>query len=143
MGEAAVSEVLKRLPDDWRIVSDLEIGGENVDHLAIGPAGAFSIEVKNYSGKVIATPNGLWNKGERHDKIVRQAWRQSHKLHRLLGVQVEPILVFLCDDLQGGRVGRLKVMRPYAVVDYLQRLPKLWEPENCLEVVQKAKKLVR
>ncbi|MDX2007291.1 MAG: nuclease-related domain-containing protein [Meiothermus sp.] len=59
VGEAAVSEVLKRLPDDWRIVSDLEIGGENVDHLAIGPAGAFSLEVKNYSGKVIATPNGL------------------------------------------------------------------------------------
>ncbi|MER3483513.1 MAG: hypothetical protein C4332_10585, partial [Meiothermus sp.] len=58
-GEAIVGKMLESLPSGWRVLHDLDLGGENVDHLVLGPAGAFNIEVKNYSGKVIATPKGL------------------------------------------------------------------------------------
>lgn len=142
-GEAQMGKALEKLPNGWRVFHDLDLEGENVDHLVVGPGGIFNLEVKNYSGKVIATPKGLWNKGKRQDKIVKQAWRQSHKLRELLGVEVVPILVFVGDELEGHQVGRLLVMQPKQAVDYLQVLPKAWEYKEFLEVVQKAEKLVR
>ncbi|MER3555679.1 MAG: nuclease, partial [Meiothermus sp.] len=102
-----------------------------------------NIEVKNYSGKVIATPKGLYNKGKKQDSVVRQAWRQSHKLRELLAVEVVPILVFVSDGLEGNRVGRLHVMRPNELVPYFKSLSRCWEHSQFLEVVQKAEKLVK
>lgn len=142
-GEAQMGQALEKLPNGWRVFHDLDLGGENVDHLVVGPGGVFNLEVKNYSGKVIATPKGLWNNGKRQDKIVKQAWRQSHKLRELLGVEVVPILVFVGDELEGNQVGKLMVMRPKLAVEYLQTLPKTWEYKEFLEVAQKAEKLVR
>lgn len=142
-GEAYVGKVLETLPSGWRVFHDLDLGGENVDHLVIGPGGVFSLEVKNYSGKVTATPTGLYNKGERQDKIVKQAWRQSHKLRELLGVEVVPILVFVGDELEGSRVGRLMVKRPRELVPFFRNLPKVWEYKEFLEVVRRAERLVK
>jgi hypothetical protein len=142
-GEAQMGKALANLPEGWRVFHDLDLGGENVDHLAVGPAGVFNLEVKNYSGKVIATPKGLWNKGQKQDKIVKQAWRQSHKLRELLEVEVVPILVFVGHELEGNRVGRLMVMHPKQAVEYLRTMPKAWDYKEFLEVVRKAEKLVK
>ncbi len=65
VGGAVVGKMLESLPSGWRVLHDLNLDGENVDHLVLGPAGAFSIEVQNYSGKVIATPKVLYNKGKK------------------------------------------------------------------------------
>lgn len=143
IGEATVGKMLESLPSGWRVLHDLDLGGENVDHLVVGPAGAFNIEVKNYGGKVIATPKALYNKGKKQDTVVRQAWRQSHKLRELLGVEVVPILVFVGEELEGNRVGRLQVMRPGELVPHFKSLSRAWEYPQFLEVVGKAEKLVK
>ena len=123
LGEARVGRVLEALPSPWRVFHDVALGGENADHVVVGPAGVFNVEVKNYTGLIRATPQGLWVRGERRDDLVRQAWRQAHKLRELLGVEVEPLLVFVGGRLEGRRVGRLPVLPPEEVGAYLRGLP--------------------
>ena len=123
LGEARVGRVLEALPSPWRVFHDVDLGGENADHVVVGPAGVFNVEVKNYTGLIRATPQGLWVRGERRDDLVRQAWRQAHKLRELLGVEVEPLLVFVGGRLEGRRVGRLPVLPPEEVGAYLRGLP--------------------
>ncbi|WP_254431557.1 nuclease-related domain-containing protein [Meiothermus sp. PNK-Is4] len=143
LGEMTVGKHLEQLPTGWRVFHDLDLGGENVDHLVIGPAGIFNVEVKNYSGKVIATPRGLYNKGQRQDEVVKQAWRQSHRLREIFGVEVKPILVFVGDQLEGDRVGKLPVKRPDELLSYFKGLPKVWEYAEFIAVVRKAEQLVK
>lgn len=84
--------------------------------------GVFSIEVKNYAGRIIATPNSLFTHGQRNDKIVQQTWRQAHKLRELLSVEVEPLLMFVGGDLKGRHVGNLRLMAVGELVPYLTSL---------------------
>jgi hypothetical protein len=143
LGELTVAKHLEQLPTGWRVFHDLDLGGENVDHLVIGPAGIFNVEVKNYSGRVIATPKGLYNKGQRQDEVVKQAWRQSHRLKEIFGVEVKPILVFVGDQLEGDQVGKLPVKRPEELLSYFKGLPKVWEYAEFIAAVRKAEQLVK
>ena len=119
MGEVQVGKQLQQLPSPWRVFHDLDLDGENVDHVAVGIAGVFCIEVKNYSGRVDARPNGLFTHGKRNDKVVRQAHRQARLLSELLGVPVTPLLVFAGGRLSGEAVGKLTVMRASDLLPYL------------------------
>jgi hypothetical protein len=121
-GEAQVGRLLSGLPSTWRVYHDVDLGGENADHVVVGPAGVFNVEVKNYTGPVEVRPNGLWVRGQRRDDLVRQAWRQAHKLQELLGVEVQPILVFWGKKVNG-QVGRLWVMGEEDLLAHLKALP--------------------
>ncbi len=121
-GEARVGRILAGLPSTWKVFHDVDLDGENADHVVVGPGGVFNVEVKNYSGPVEVRPNGLWVRGQRRDDLVRQAWRQAHKLQELLGVEVQPILVFL-DKKVKGQVGRLWVMGEEDLLGHLKALP--------------------
>ncbi|WP_448567517.1 nuclease-related domain-containing protein [Thermus sp.] len=121
-GEAQVGRVLSGLPSTWKVYHDVDLGGENADHVVVGPAGVFNVEVKNYTGPVEVRPNGLWVRGQRRDDLVRQAWRQAHKLQELLGVEVQPILVFWGKKVNG-QVGRLWVMGEEDLLPHLKALP--------------------
>ena len=118
-GERSVGRALSALPGGWRVFHDVDLGGENADHVVVSSRGVFTIEVKNYSGRISVTPNGLYTHGKRNDLVVKQAWRQAHKLRERLGVEVEPLLVFVGSRLDGDRVGHLRVMTSGEVVPYL------------------------
>lgn len=45
-GERDVARALRRLPRSWTVVHDIDRGRGNVDHIAIGPRGVFTIETK-------------------------------------------------------------------------------------------------
>lgn len=51
--------------------------------------------------------------------------------------------MFIGEELEGNRVGRLQVMRPGELVPYFKSLSRCWEYSQFLEVVQKAEKLVK
>ena len=60
-GELATARQLERLPSTWVVRHDLDqvpgVKG-NVDHLAVGPGGAYIIETKNWPKHIVTTNNG-------------------------------------------------------------------------------------
>ncbi len=54
LGERLVTDLLRRLPDDYWLVNDVMLGGTrgNVDHVLIGPCGVVVIETKRLVGHI-------------------------------------------------------------------------------------------
>jgi hypothetical protein len=57
-GEAIVGFALDNFPDEFRVIHDLTTPYGNVDHVVIGPTGAYIIDSKNWKGVVAADGNG-------------------------------------------------------------------------------------
>jgi hypothetical protein len=58
MGEAVVGYILEGFPDDYRIIHDLSTPFGNIDHVVVGPTGAYVIDAKNWKGVIAADGNG-------------------------------------------------------------------------------------
>ncbi len=58
VGEALIGYILEGFPDDYRVIHDLTTPFGNVDHVVIGPSGAYIIDTKNWKGIVGADGNG-------------------------------------------------------------------------------------
>lgn len=85
-GEEHVGGLLERLPSGWHVLHDVSFARGDVDHIAIGPSGVFSVETKSHPGPI---------KVERlHGALLRQAKAQQALLERELGIEVEPLVVF-------------------------------------------------
>ena len=82
-----VGRLLEELGDDgWRVLHDVCTGVRTVDHIAVGPAGVFTVKTMHYRG--IETSN-------RTDRgLISQAYSQSQWVGRAVGTTVEPLLVF-------------------------------------------------
>ena len=97
-GERLLGRELKQLPEGWRVWHDLDLGGENIDHVVASAKGVFIVEVKNYKGTVLSLPNALYthHRKEPNDDVPKQVWRQTFKLNEhLKGQRVTPLLVFV------------------------------------------------
>jgi hypothetical protein len=70
----------------WRVIHDASLGRGNIDHVLIGPPGAFTVETKSHPGPVRV--------GRLHGATLRQAQAQRRALERITGLPVEPLLVF-------------------------------------------------
>ncbi len=57
-GETLVGFILEGFPDDYRVIHDLTTPFGNVDHVVVGPYGAYAIDTKNWKGVVAADGNG-------------------------------------------------------------------------------------
>lgn len=53
VGERQTEEVLRELPNGWRVFHDVPDGRSNWDHIVIGPAGVFAIDTKSYSSPAV------------------------------------------------------------------------------------------
>lgn len=107
-GEKAVGQYLERLRSEgYEVFHDLIGDGFNVDHIAVGPAGVFTIETKTWSKPAQGEPRIDFD-GEHlvaagyeadRDPII-QARAQASWLHRLIQestgrrVTVRPVVVF-------------------------------------------------
>ena len=121
-GERRVGKELKKLPEGWRIWHDLDIGGENLDHVVASAKGVFVVEAKNYAGSVLATPKGLYTHGQKkpNDKVTKQVWRQVYKLNDLLeGQFVLPVLVFT-NEVKGYKAKGISCMTLERLVPFLR-----------------------
>ncbi len=58
VGEAVVGFILNNFPDDFRVIHDLATPFGNIDHVVVGPSGAYIIDTKNWKGVVSADGNG-------------------------------------------------------------------------------------
>lgn len=58
VGEALIGYILEGFPDDYRVIHDLTTPFGNIDHVVVGPSGAYVIDTKNWKGVVAADSNG-------------------------------------------------------------------------------------
>jgi hypothetical protein len=86
-GEEHVGELLDQLAEEsWRVIHDATLGHGNVDHIAIGPAGVFTVETKSHPGPVHVR--------RMHGAILSQAQAQGRAIETVTGLEVQPLVVF-------------------------------------------------
>jgi hypothetical protein len=98
--------LLDRLGRDGYVVfHDLALPDSpaNLDHLVIGPSGAFVIDSKQWTGQVHQSSDGLiWHHHYRLDRTLATIRWQAETLGRLLGVPAAPLICIHGAHVQGG-----------------------------------------
>ncbi len=74
LGERLITNLLRRLPDDYWLVNDVMLprGRGNVDHVLIGPCGVVVIETKRIAGHIRCYGDEWSVNGRRRGSISRQ-----------------------------------------------------------------------
>ncbi len=113
VGEVAVDDALGQLGEDWLILHAVPVGQDatDVDHIAVGPPGLFTIAVRHHHGQEIWVGGGvLLVDGERMPHIRAcefEAVRAAQLMSDAVGERVE---VTPCLVVVGAR--SVAVMRP-------------------------------
>ena len=101
-GERVTAWWLGRLPDGWHLFNDVPVGdrGANIDHVIVGPAGVFTVNAKNLTGRVWVASRSIRHNGHQTSflsKSVSEARRASRLLSGALGrpIDVHPVLAIL------------------------------------------------
>lgn len=147
-GEMFVGWLLRRLPDGWYVFNDVPIGerGANIDHLVVGPAGVFTVNTKNLTGKVWVGPHTLLHNGHRTDylpKAVAEARRASTLLTAALGrrVGVRGALAIIADRRTiKERPSDVHVGSPRGVKRWLLEQPTVLTQREVIEIAAAANK---
>jgi hypothetical protein len=124
-GEEQVGALLEGLREDgWRVIHDASFGHGNIDHIAIGPAGLFTVETKSHPGPVRVRAL--------HGAILRQAHEERETLERVTGERVESLLVFsrAWVDKPLARRRGVRVMPARMLPRYLGRCSHALAPER-------------
>jgi hypothetical protein len=115
-GEEQVGALLEALDGEgWLVIHDATFGNGNVDHILIGPPGAFTVETKSHPGPIKV--------GRLHGAMINQARAQARSIERVTGIQAEPLIVFSrawVDKPMARRKG-VRVMPARMLVGYLQK----------------------
>lgn len=103
LGEIAVAGVLGQLGPEWLVLHSVPIGDgdSDIDHVAIGPSGVFTINTKSSPGKDLwIRDRALWVAGSR-TPYIRNAIFEAERTDRLLSaasgvsVEVTPVIAFV------------------------------------------------
>lgn len=57
VGEIIIGELLATFPDDYYVINDLTTPFGNIDHVVVGPSGAYIIDTKQWKGTVSSDGN--------------------------------------------------------------------------------------
>ena len=118
-GEEQVGGILEGLSrrQGWRVIHDANLGHGNVDHIAIGPAGIFTVETKSHPGPVRV--------GRVHGAILAQAQAERRLVEQVTGVRVEPLVVYsrAWVDRPLARRKGVRVVPAGMLVEHLEKQP--------------------
>jgi hypothetical protein len=103
-GERVVGAALDALSNDAvRVMHDRLIPGSraNIDHVAVTPAGVFTVDAKRYAGRLEVRARGkeIWIKGRNRSKLLEQARHQTETVRSVLeraGLERVPVVPVLC-----------------------------------------------
>jgi hypothetical protein len=86
-GEEVVGRVLEGCSaDGWHVLHDVTFGRGNIDHIAIGPGGVFTVETKSHGGRRSVD--------QLDPKMLDQAYAEKKTLEEVTGIKARPLLVF-------------------------------------------------
>lgn len=145
-GERAVGQFLERLREQgYQVFHDVPGTGFNIDHVCIGPGGAFTIETKTWSKPVKGDARVLHD-GERltiagitpERDPLQQARAQAHWLTRLIEdsagrrIPTQPVVVFpgWFVEAAPGAQRAVWVMEPKGLPAFLANEPNRLTPED-------------
>lgn len=116
-GERKVGDVLDGLADGgWLTLHDFSLGGENIDHIVMGPGGIFTVETKSFPGRLPIDSI--------YPEVLKQAYRHKKRLERITGETVQPLLVysdaFLVGKVPAFRRG-VRIMPARMLASFLSR----------------------
>ena len=151
-GESAVAAVLDGLAKNgWRALHDRRVPGKrsNIDHVAVGPSGVWTVDAKRYKGKLTVHRSGVVKVAGRDvTKLLDQARDQAAVAAIALAGDapvpvVEPVLCFVGTELPRRHtvVGGVHLVTRKGLVRLLTRSPKVLtedEVERAAEVLDRA-----
>ncbi len=127
-GEERVAGLLETLPAGWHVFHDFEAGGYHVDHVVVGPAGVYSVETKNWRGRVTVEKDEILVDGELPDRSpLAQTAAEAKAVQTALrgagcDAEVVPVLCMASDTFADSvrAVGRVTVINASAVAAWMQ-----------------------
>jgi len=129
MGEVIIGYILEGFPDDYRVIHDLSTPFGNIDHVVIGPTGAYVIDAKNWKGVVGADGNGeLLVNGKPTQKpevknLTRRIMRIKEKINVLSSMDpyVQGIFAFPSAYIEAkwGSTGYVHCVKDEQLYDYI------------------------
>ncbi len=117
-GERKAEKALRPLErGGWHVVHDVQNGGGNYDHVAVGPSGVYLLESKNLQG-VVSVQGGVLRLARRHDpeqtavfdrvrpRALASAARLKGEIERRTGHRVwaQAVVVFSVQEFPEGLV---------------------------------------
>lgn len=130
--EEQVGSLLEQLPAArWHVIHDASFGRGNIDHILVGPAGLFTVETKSHPGPVRV--------GRVHGATIRQAQAQRDAIEHVVGVPVEPLLVFsrAWVDRPLARRKGVRVLPSRVLLTHLRKRKEVLSPEQVEEVLER------
>lgn len=139
-GDIAVMDALAQLGPEWMALGSVPAGSDahEVAHIAIGPAGVFSIAVRHHPGGVIWIDGGVFLvDGERVPHVRNSEWeavRVTQLLSDAVGVRVD---VTPCVVVAGARSltvakppRRVAILTPRDLKAWLKGMPRVISRED-------------
>jgi hypothetical protein len=138
-GEASTAAALGALSArGWTTFHDVRWPGRqraNIDHVAVGPAGVFVIDSKNWSGDVRVTDGVLWQGGRRREREVAAVAEAALAVSQLLqGLAATPVLCFVREEPLEGWAHDVMVCSPQNLAERLAVLPPMLGPASIARV---------
>ncbi|MEQ1701423.1 MAG: nuclease-related domain-containing protein [Ilumatobacteraceae bacterium] len=95
--ERAIATYLASLPPAYAILHDLKLPGSkgNVDHLIVGPGGAFVVMARRCVEAISLRDGGLWSGEQSLHDVFEVARVESQLLTQALGTTVVPVVALL------------------------------------------------
>ena len=147
-GEEEVARRLLQLGDGWHVIHAIQVdeSGTDIDHLAIGPAGVFSLNTKNHlNANVWVAENVIMVNGKKVPYLRNsrsEGARASRTLSRACGfaVEVRPVIVVMASKLTfKGHPIDVDVVARKKIVKWLSIQPVRLTPEAVLFIYTKAR----
>lgn len=134
LGEIEVADVLSKLGPEWTVLHAVPVGSgsSDIDHVVIGPAGIFTINTKNHTGKIFVAGGTFSVNGRKTDHI-RNSLHEAERASRLLSsaartpVRVTPLIVLVSTEpIRKGRTKpKVTVLPSNWLSRWLKRRPRI------------------
>jgi hypothetical protein len=145
-GEPSAGPVIGRLPEGWHVFRDVAVGasGASIDQIVVGPAGTFTLHVKDVTGKVWVGARSIRHNGHPTTFLTKAACDATHAAEFLSStvgrpIEVRGVLAILADEWTiDEEPADVHVGSPRGVRDWMRRLPVALSPHQIHEITAAA-----